>query len=153
MRWIRSIQEWDVFSKIALINVITIVAYFIILESLAPLFLDTYSFFSSIGFSDQAHTQLNVTAILLSFVVSSTVGILIGKRFDRVSAIQHVLSSDENKILKILQETPEITQDSLKFRLGWSRPKLSAILTQMERVNLVQRKREGKTFTVFLAKR
>jgi uncharacterized membrane protein len=41
----------------------------------------------------------------------------------------------------------------LRFRLGWSKAKLSRILTNLDKMNLIQRERAGKTYNVFLAQR
>lgn len=48
-------------------------------------------------------------------------------------------------------EPGRITQDSLRFRLGWSKAKVSRILTNLDRKNIVQRERTGKTYAVFLS--
>ena len=63
-----------------------------------------------------------------------------------------MLTKDEKRLINTVEEAGEITQDSLRFRLEWSKAKVSAIVTGLERVNILQRKREGKTYSVFLSK-
>lgn len=71
-------------------------------------------------------------------------------RTDELEIIKRVLSDDEKAVLDEIRRAGEITQDSLRFRLEWSKSKLSRILTNMDKMNLIQRERVGKTYTVFL---
>lgn len=63
------------------------------------------------------------------------------------------LSDDEKKVLEEIKKSKEITQDSLRFRLEWSKPKLSAILTSLDRRGIIQRERTGKTYKVTFDKK
>jgi hypothetical protein len=72
-------------------------------------------------------------------------------RRDELDIIKRVLSDDERAVLDEIGRAGEITQDSLRFRLEWSKSKLSRILTNMDKLNLIQRERVGKTYTVFLS--
>lgn len=63
------------------------------------------------------------------------------------------LSEDEKKILAEIEKEKEITQDSLRFRLEWSKAKVSTILTHLDKMGIIQRRREGKTYVVFLSKK
>ena len=63
----------------------------------------------------------------------------------------------KNTILRVLsleaiKKSGEITQDSLRFRLDWSKAKVSTILTNLDKRNLIQRERIGKTYKVYLQK-
>jgi uncharacterized membrane protein len=71
-------------------------------------------------------------------------------RTDELEIIKRVLSDDEKAVLDEIRRAGEITQDSLRFRLEWSKSKLSRILTNLDKMNLIQRERVGKTYTVFL---
>ena len=44
------------------------------------------------------------------------------------------------------------TQDSIKFRTGFSKSKVSALILNLEKKGLIQRERLGKTFNIFLSK-
>ena len=62
------------------------------------------------------------------------------------SRIYRILSDDERKALKEIRRTKSISQDTLKFRLGWSKAKTSSIVTRLEKYGLIQRERIGKTY-------
>jgi uncharacterized membrane protein len=70
---------------------------------------------------------------------------------DELEIIKRALSEDERAVLDEIKRAGEITQDSLRFRLGWTKSKLSRILTNLDKMNLIQRERIGKTYNVFLA--
>jgi len=63
--------------------------------------------------------------------------------------LRQALSKDEKTILDEIHKTGEITQDSLRFRLNWSKAKVSTILTNLDKRDLIQRERVGKTYKVF----
>lgn len=68
---------------------------------------------------------------------------------DIFSILKKALSPDETALLEQVRASPGgITQDSLRFRLNWSKPKVSTLLSQLDRMGLVQRERMGKTYKV-----
>jgi uncharacterized membrane protein len=68
---------------------------------------------------------------------------------DDFHILKRALTGDEQKLLGEVRKEPEgITQDSLRFRLDWSKAKVSTMLTNLDRMGLVQRERFGKTFKV-----
>ncbi len=71
-------------------------------------------------------------------------------RTDELEIIKRALSEDEKAVLDEIRRAGEITQDSLRFRLDWSKAKLSRILTNLDKMNLIQRERVGKTYNVFI---
>jgi len=75
------------------------------------------------------------------------------KEVDELKIIRKVLSNDEKAIVDEIRRAGEITQDSLRFRLGWSKAKVSRILTNLDKMNLIQRERVGKTYSVFLTEK
>ena len=103
--------------------------------------------------------------ILLSLTLALVVGVLVllwlkptrtetqpAPKVDELEIIKRALSDDEKAVLDEVRRAGEITQDSLRFRLDWSKPKLSRILTNLDKMNIIQRERMGKTYKVFLAK-
>jgi hypothetical protein len=74
-------------------------------------------------------------------------------RVDELEIIKRALSDDEKAVLDEIRRAGEITQDSLRFRLDWSKAKLSRILTNLDKMNIIQRERVGKTYKVFLTKK
>ena len=67
-----------------------------------------------------------------------------------LAILKKALSEDEKNIVEEIEKAKEITQDSLRFRLGWSKAKVSTILTNLDKMGLVQRERIGKTYKVYL---
>lgn len=62
------------------------------------------------------------------------------------------LSADEKLVLEEIKKSGEITQDSLRLRLNWSKAKMSTILTNLDKTGLIQKERTGKTYKVYLQK-
>jgi len=67
--------------------------------------------------------------------------------------LKKALTKEEKKALAEVEKTGEITQDSLRFRLGWSKAKTSAIISNLDRMGVVQRERQGKTYMIRLQKK
>ena len=67
---------------------------------------------------------------------------------DELHIMKKALSPDEKRLVEEVEKAGEITQDSLRFRLNWSKAKISTILTNLDRIGIVQRQREGKTYLV-----
>ena len=61
------------------------------------------------------------------------------------------LDDSQKKILMAIKEQEGITQSTLRFRTDLSKSKVSQILTDFEKKNLIERKAKGKTYSVFLA--
>lgn len=174
MSWLNKIRELDPITKIGIIVLVMIGAYIGFLFLLKPVFIpagslgthDTVMGDHIMTFISPAQRNLNLTAIFLAFVVGFGVWLLIkGKRaeqkteekheegMDEIAILRKALSADEKLIVDEIQKAGEITQDSLRFRLNWSKAKVSAILLQLDRIGLVQRERQGKTYKVFMQKK
>lgn len=61
------------------------------------------------------------------------------------------LSDDEKTLVDIISESEGITQDSIKYRTGFSKSKVSLILSEMEKRNIIQRETLGRTNKVFIS--
>lgn len=72
---------------------------------------------------------------------------------EELKIIKRALSEDEKAVIDEITRAGEITQDSLRFRLDWSKAKLSRILTNLDKMNIIQRERVGKTYNVFISGR
>ena len=99
------------------------------------------------------------TETIIPLIIALFIGVIVSfylfgtKEKDKeYNIIKKVLSEDWKKVLDEIKKTGEITQDSLKFRLGWSKAKISTILTNLDRRGLIQRERVGKTYKVYLQK-
>ena len=60
------------------------------------------------------------------------------------------LDNYEKNVLKAIKEQDGITQSTLKFRTDLSKAKVSQILTDFEKKNLIRREEKGKTYSVHL---
>ena len=158
-------KEIDNVSKIALIVLAAIVAYF-------SVFLITNSLLTpkqtpmmqmmneAMGANIMNFSTTNSIIInLISLIFAAGLGFLASLYLFKVqskdkeySILRKALSEDEKKILDEIKKAEEITQDSLRFRLDWSKAKVSTILTNLDKRNLIQRERVGKTYKVYLQK-
>jgi uncharacterized membrane protein len=151
-------RELDTISRVAIIILLVLFSYILLICILFPLLAGERTLFSDtlLDFSEPEHVHLNLIAALLSIGLGVAAAIVTGQHHpaecpEQKRILTDVLSKDEQQVLAVVKETGEITQDSLTFRLGWSRPKVSTIITNLERMNVVQRRREGKTYVIFVA--
>ena len=69
---------------------------------------------------------------------------------DKFSIMLKPLDDNERKVLVAIKEQEGITQATLRYRADLSKAKVSQILTDFEKKNLIARKAKGKTYSVFL---
>ena len=69
---------------------------------------------------------------------------------DKFELILKAMDENERKVLKAIREQEGITQSTLKFRTDLSKAKVSQILTDFEKKQLVKRESKGKTYSVYL---
>lgn len=60
------------------------------------------------------------------------------------------LDSFEKKVLKAVKDQEGITQNTLRIRTDMSKAKLSYVLQDLEKKDLIKRERKGKTLAIFL---
>ncbi len=60
------------------------------------------------------------------------------------------LNKEEQKVIKAVKEQDGITQQTLRFRTDLHKSKLSIVLDNLEKKQLITRKQKGKTKQVFL---
>jgi uncharacterized membrane protein len=60
------------------------------------------------------------------------------------------LTAEERKVINAVREQEGITQQTLRFRTGLHKSKLSIVLDNLEKKDLIVRKEKGKTKQVFL---
>lgn len=70
---------------------------------------------------------------------------------DKFEIVLKAMDDNEKKVLKAIKEQDGITQSTLKYRVDLSKAKVSQILTDFEKKNLVKREIKGKTYAVYLA--
>ena len=69
---------------------------------------------------------------------------------DKFSLLLRPLDDNERKVLMSIKEQKGITQSTLRFRANLSKSKISQIVTDFEKKNLIERKAKGKTYQIFL---
>ena len=69
---------------------------------------------------------------------------------DKFELILKAMDDNEKKVLKAIKEQEGITQSTLKYRTDLSKAKVSQILTDFERKQLIKRESKGKTYSVYL---
>lgn len=101
-----------------------------------------------------SYITLNILSLLLGLAVGlGTYYLLTPKKDEKLETIKIALSKDEKTVVNEVEKSGEITQDSLRFRLNWSKAKLSTILTNLDKMGIIQREREGKTYKVTLQRK
>lgn len=60
------------------------------------------------------------------------------------------LRDDEKIVVKAIHEQQGITQNTLRLRTNFSKAKLSLVITELERRNIIRREQKQKTFAVYL---
>ena len=68
----------------------------------------------------------------------------------KFDTILKALDSYERKVMKAVKEHNGITQNILRLRTDMSKAKLSYVLQELEKRNLIKRVKKGKTLEVFL---
>lgn len=69
---------------------------------------------------------------------------------ERFNILMKGLSEDEQKIIKAVKEQDGITQQTLRLRVDMHKSKLSIVLGNLEKKDLIKRVDEGKTNKVYL---
>ena len=160
-----NLKEVDNVSRIALIILVAIVGYFLVFlvinSLLTPKQIPMMQMMGrAMGTNIMNFSTTNSIIInLISLVFAAVLGFFVSLYLFRVqskdkeySILRKALSEDEKAILDEIKRADEITQDSLRFRLDWSKAKVSTVLTNLDKRNLIQRERVGKTYKVYLQK-
>ena len=159
------LKEIDNISKIELIFLVAVVGYFLVFLIISPLFIPKQTpmmqmMGETMGTNIMNFSTTNSIIInLISLVFAAGLGFFaslylfgLQSKDKEYNILRKALSDDEKRILDEIKRADEITQDSLKFRLDWSKAKVSTILTNLDKRNLIQRERVGKTYKVYLQK-
>ena len=156
----------DQTTKIFFIIFVVVVTYFILSILITPLFVQTPRTMLEAMQQMMGFSQQSAIPNALSIAIALGLGLLVsykvktkaaarkpaGSGQKALSIVRKKLSADEKKMLKEIETAGTITQDSLRARLGWSKAKVSTTLTRLDKMNLIQRERQGKTYKVFLSK-
>ncbi len=153
------LKQIDSISKIVLIILVVAVSYFIFLLILRPLFIahpvSMADMMNRMFRGDTTSNLINIASLILSLIIAVVVSLYLFRtqtEDKEYKIIRKALSEDEKEILDEIKRAGEITQDSLRFRLNWSKAKISTILTNLDKREIIQRERIGKTYKVYLQK-
>ncbi len=69
---------------------------------------------------------------------------------DAFAVMLRSLDADEAKVMRIVRDEEGITQATLKYRADLSKSKLSQVLSELERRELISRETKGSTKKVFV---
>ena len=158
--------------KLAIIFIIFSVAFFILLISYNSNFSSEYQDFCVVDENCQT-IQQNISFIhvgfgIFGFMLALGVYILLfNKSEERIlkkledekenkinnekfDIVLKALDDYEKKVLKLIKEQDGITQSTLRLRSDMSKAKLSYVLQELEKRNLIKRVKKGKTLEIFL---
>jgi hypothetical protein len=68
-----------------------------------------------------------------------------------IGVLKKALSDDEALLIDIISGSEGITQDSIRFKTGFSKSKVSALLSEMEKKTLLSREKLGRTYKLFIS--
>ena len=154
----------DTTTKIFLIVFVVVVSYLILNIIMTPFFVQQPRTMYEMMQQMTNFSQQSATLNALMLVIALGIGLFASTQLKTKPAVRmrdskeralfivkKKLSADEKKLIKEIERTGTITQDSLRARLGWSKAKVSTTLTRLDKMNLIQRERQGKTYKVFLS--
>lgn len=168
-----NLHELDTVTKVLLIMFIGTLFYIIIFSIIKPFFITKptplFGMMSQMmradvmNFSGTASATMNSISLLVALGITILVSFYLFRHTPKNSAkpiageeryalMKKGLSSDEKRLLDEIKKAGEITQDSLRFRLDWSKAKVSTLLTNLDRAGFIQRERVGKTYNICLQK-
>ena len=153
-----NLTKLDNITRIFLIILVVAISYFFVFLIIGYFFIKQPT--SMMDIMNQSIYGNNRTNILIfSFIIALIIGIIFSSHLSKIQTkekeyhiLKKALSKDERIILDEIKKAGEITQDSLRFRLNWSKAKISTILSNLDKMNLIQRERIGKTYKVYLQK-
>ena len=156
------LKSLDFTTKIVLVILVVVISYFLLFMTLSTILVEDSTSWNMMDHMMNPTPDYTVP-ILVSITLALVAGVLVSlwlkpartevapaTKIDELEIIKRALSDDEKAVLDEIRKAGEITQDSLRFRLEWSKAKLSRILTNLDKLNLIQRERVGKTYNVFL---
>jgi uncharacterized membrane protein len=69
---------------------------------------------------------------------------------EKFSVLMSALTGDERKVVELIKTEPGISQHMVTLKTGFSKAKVSGLMQNLEKRNLVKREDSGKTLNVWL---
>lgn len=166
-----NLRDQGLMVKIAITLIVIGISYVLVSHIVTPLFFHepgeiAYDFFPH----EPSSAGLSVT--IVGVVFSLAIGLLVAhylnitKNFCRIidkqeinkqdktdadlEILKKMMNNDEKKLIEEIERSEEITQDSLRLRLDWSKAKTSTVLSILDRQGIIQKERSGKTYRIRL---
>ncbi len=68
-----------------------------------------------------------------------------------IAIIKKALKEDEKTLVDMIKNHPGVTQDSIRFKTGYSKSKVSALITDLEKKDIITRETMGRTYRLHIA--
>lgn len=68
-----------------------------------------------------------------------------------IKILKKALTEDESVVIDLIKENEGITQDSLRFKTGFSKSKVSYLITELEKKDIIHRESLGRTYKLFIS--
>ena len=68
-----------------------------------------------------------------------------------IEVLKRALKEDETTIVEMIKKAEGVTQDSIRFKTGFSKSKVSAIITELERKDIITREKMGRTYRLHIS--
>ena len=142
------------------------IAYLFLAHLITPLFVHEPGNVLHGLFPQEPEAEI-FSITIVSILMSISVGLLVGSYLELfgkkapgiqrpgktdadLEVLKRMMSQDEKDLVNEVVKAGEITQDSLRLRLDWSKAKLSTVISVLDRQGVIQRERSGKTYRVRL---
>lgn len=158
--------EIDQTAKIVAVILVIAVVYAITLMLITPVLVPQQQGRGMIGMMQAFNPYYNSIATTVALIPALVIGLAVAvslktrekkyskemREISEYKVLKRAMSGDERMMYEAVKTAGKITQDSLRSRLVWTKAKTSRILTNLDKMNLVQRERAGKTYNVFIQK-
>lgn len=68
-----------------------------------------------------------------------------------IEVLKRALSENEKLLVDMISGSEGITQDSIRFKTGFSKSKVSALISELEKKDILVRERLGRTYKLFIS--
>ncbi len=69
----------------------------------------------------------------------------------KLDILYRALTDDERVVVALISNSEGVTQDSIRFKTGFSKSKVSALLSELEKKDIIMREKLGRTYKLFIS--